>query len=352
MTRFLYFALSCLLLAACSSKRSDDTLRFFQRGNIELKAGDRTEAIRLYSEAIATDEDFPDAYNNRGVAYMNGGEYERAIGDFSEALRLSPDYKQARFNRAQAFEKAGQPVKSLEDLQRIADDYKDSAQFYLLRGNLYVSRNDLREALKDYSVAVSRYVKDTVRNREASKRNLTEAYVNRGVVHYNLRDDHSAEHDFKIALAIDSLQDFACNNLAQVYVRRKQYDSALVFLNKAARLNPNQPYYRNNFGYALIQNGNLEEGMSEIRKSLALDGNNAWAYRNLGVYHLRKKNFAEALANLRKAGELGSGVELLRFYLGEAYLGLGDTDEACESWRMSKELGEKEAESRLKEYCK
>jgi tetratricopeptide (TPR) repeat protein len=346
------FFVGFILLAACSSKRSDDTLRFFQRGNIEMKVGNRTEAIRLYSEAIATDPTFPEAYNNRGVAHLKSGEYDKSISDFDRALQLAPDYKEAIFNRAQAFEKTGKFAESLKDLIRIADDYKDSAQFYLLRGNAYAAQNSLRQAFDDYDQAIARYNRDPRRNQDMRRQNLTEAYVNRGVMHFNLKDDYRAENDFRKALAMDSLQDFAYNNLAQIYIRKNRYDTALVLLDKAVSLNPNQPYYRNNRGFVKLQLGDLEAGVTEIRQSLALDNTNAWAYRNLGVYHLRKKNFTEALANLRKAGTLGSGIDLLRFYLGEAYLGLGDTAEACESWRMSKELGEKEAETRLKEYCK
>ena len=78
----------CLLLfAQCGgSKRDDTTLRFFQRGNIEMKKGNTPEAIRLYTEAIEADRDYADAYNNRGVAYIKYGDAEKAAADFDRAI--------------------------------------------------------------------------------------------------------------------------------------------------------------------------------------------------------------------------------------------------------------------------
>jgi tetratricopeptide (TPR) repeat protein len=61
--------------------------------------GEFPQAIALYTQAIALDADFAEAYNNRGLAYEAMGEYARALDDYEKALTLSPHDAQAYENR-------------------------------------------------------------------------------------------------------------------------------------------------------------------------------------------------------------------------------------------------------------
>ena len=337
----LPFIVCLLLFAQCGgSKRDDATLRFFQRGNIEMKKGNTPEAIRLYTEAIEADRDYADAYNNRGVAYIKYGDAEKAAADFDRAIQLAPDYTDAYFNRAQAYEKAGQLDKSLKDLDRVAGLFKDSSKVFLSRALVKTQLNDYVNALPDFDRAI------------ALDPRSAEAYVNRGVVRYGLRKYAEAENDFNKALQLQPNQDFALNNLAQLRIREKKYADALVLLDKAIALNPNQPYYRNNRGFVKMQLGQTEAGGAEVRQSLAADAKNGWAHRNLGVYWLLKQNPAEALASLQQASNLTANIELLHYYKGLAHSSLGDNAAACREWKLSASLGETESAPLLQANCR
>jgi len=52
--------------------------------------------------AITLNPNYPDALNNRGLAYISKGQYDRAIQDFDQVLKLDPKDADATRNRAMA----------------------------------------------------------------------------------------------------------------------------------------------------------------------------------------------------------------------------------------------------------
>ena len=53
--------------------------------------GGRDEAIKDQTEAIRSEPDCANAWNNRGNAWLEKGEYDKAVADLEEAIRLGPD---------------------------------------------------------------------------------------------------------------------------------------------------------------------------------------------------------------------------------------------------------------------
>ncbi len=60
----------------------------FNRGNILILLHDYDLAVSAYTEAIAIDPTFPDAYYNRGVAYILQGNRQQGLADLSQAGEL------------------------------------------------------------------------------------------------------------------------------------------------------------------------------------------------------------------------------------------------------------------------
>lgn len=50
------------------------------------------KAIVDYDEAIRLKPEFPEAYNNRGVAKRDLGQYQEAIADYDKAIELKPEF--------------------------------------------------------------------------------------------------------------------------------------------------------------------------------------------------------------------------------------------------------------------
>ena len=61
-----------------------------------------TAPCKTSDSAITLSPNYPDALNNRGLAYISNGQYDRAIQDFDRVLKLDPKDADAIKNRAMA----------------------------------------------------------------------------------------------------------------------------------------------------------------------------------------------------------------------------------------------------------
>jgi tetratricopeptide (TPR) repeat protein len=60
------------------------------RGTQALNDGDLPGAIQILNQAIASDPDFPEAYNQRAIAYYLSEDYPRSIADCRRTVRRMP----------------------------------------------------------------------------------------------------------------------------------------------------------------------------------------------------------------------------------------------------------------------
>ena len=85
--------------AAFRSQEAKTTEEFFKRGDEAFNAGNCVEAVEMYSQALALNPDYAEAYNNRAYTYMRMQNYGPALNDLDQALRIRPDYLHALMNR-------------------------------------------------------------------------------------------------------------------------------------------------------------------------------------------------------------------------------------------------------------
>ena len=79
---------------------SKKAIKLFKQGNIHLTKNEFDRAIEAYTQAIALNPDFAEAFNHRGMAYGNKGEFDRAIPDFNQAIALNPKNANALFGQS------------------------------------------------------------------------------------------------------------------------------------------------------------------------------------------------------------------------------------------------------------
>jgi tetratricopeptide (TPR) repeat protein len=89
------------------TKKHDIAVKFYNDGIIQSDAGNKQEAIRLYTKAI---ENYPtedtymkaEAYFNRGLNKRYINDNKGAIADYTQAIKFRPDYYKAYNNRGYA----------------------------------------------------------------------------------------------------------------------------------------------------------------------------------------------------------------------------------------------------------
>jgi len=81
-------------------------------------------------------------------------------------------------------------------------------------------------------------------------------------------------------------------------------DLAIVDLNKAIELDPNNAYYYHERGYTYLDKGEYVLALADFNKALELDPNNAMHYRGRGSVYMRMGENELAIADFEKALEL------------------------------------------------
>lgn len=83
----------------------------------------------LLNSGRLSQDDYPVAYANRGLAHGAAGQYDRAIADFSEAIRLLPEHAVAFHSRGLSYYfkgQYGQAIKDFNQAIRLQPDYGEA----------------------------------------------------------------------------------------------------------------------------------------------------------------------------------------------------------------------------------
>lgn len=128
----------------------------FGKGLNAFNKGQYSEAVELYSRALALDSGSTNVRFNRAAAYMRMGRYGEAKIDLDRVLMLRPELLNARMQRAVVQAEMGMLVHAMEDITAVIEQDSTFPRAYLFRARLrrmlgndpQVICADLREALK------------------------------------------------------------------------------------------------------------------------------------------------------------------------------------------------------------
>ncbi len=97
--------------------------------------------------------------------------------------------------------------------------------------------------------------------------------------------------------------------------REGRFDQALVKLEQANRVTPNNPTIENLLGITETKLGHIEKGDNHYRKAIRLDPSQAAPHRNLGFNLLTGRDYVRAEPELREATRLDPKDHFAHYYL-------------------------------------
>jgi tetratricopeptide (TPR) repeat protein len=127
-----------------------------------------------------------------GRAWLEGGNPSRAAAVLSAAIELTPDNAELWIDRAEAYAAAAKYWEAIDDLNRAIELDRRRADAYAFRAAAYRLVNSFDLALEDANRAIS-----------ANPR-LPEAWLERGILHWQKADRASARRDFVQVLVLDA----------------------------------------------------------------------------------------------------------------------------------------------------
>jgi len=123
----------------------------FESENYDLAIHEFTQAIEL---SAANGEEYPDAYNGRGICWEKQGDYKCAFRDFGEAIRLDPSLSDAYFNRALAYFNTKGYEKALVDYDKGLQLNPQFASAWHNRGAIFHDQGNYGAAIDQYTRAI------------------------------------------------------------------------------------------------------------------------------------------------------------------------------------------------------
>jgi len=89
-----------------------------QKGNELFKAGDFSNAIKRYSEAIRRNPKDPKIYSNRAACYTKLMSFDLALKDCDMCIELEPTFVKAYLRKAKACQAMGQTSKAMSAFEK------------------------------------------------------------------------------------------------------------------------------------------------------------------------------------------------------------------------------------------
>ena len=312
---------SVLLLAVavgCSASNSPD----IAAGLAAEGRNDHNEAIRLYSHALASGDLTHDGqaivHFDRGIVFRKMGQTHRAIGDFDAALRLKPNFPEAYDERGIAKDIDGDADGAIADYDQAIRLKPDLADAYNNRGYALQQKRQYDKAILDYDAAI-KLQPDNYR-----------AYTNRGNSHQALGQYDKAIDDFSaVILHSPNNQAEAFDARGQAYKAAGRYDEAIADFNNALQLDPKYALAYAHRALAYHLKGQYESAIADYDRAIELKVADLNVYGNRGMTRFALGQYASAATDFEQSVKINSANAYwpLWLYLARAKAGASDADE-------------------------
>ena len=289
-------------------------------GVIAMRRQNWSQALDLLHKAEKLAPNIAGIRLNIGLAYYRQNEFHSATAPFESVLRDQPASVQARYLLGlcyfftdryadavrvlqdlwpqesddlnylyvlgNAADKAGNTALQERALTRFVELGQNTAEYHLLMGKAFLNREENDKAVTELEQAVQSdpnlpfvhfnlglaYLAhlDFARAKEEFEKDIALEpdvafnYDRLGLVYVYLQDDEKAEQNFREALRRDSHLASSYFGLARVYQHEKKFDEALVAVDSARKIDPDNPNYHNLKGQILLRTGGAKEGQAEL----------------------------------------------------------------------------------------
>ena len=129
--------------------------------------------------------------------------------------------------------------------------------------------------------------------------------------------------------------DLTDEQMADLYMARKEYREASVIYKRLADQNPQNPVYLNKLGISLHQQTALGQAMKCYERAVKADPTYADAQNNIGTIWYQRKKFGKAIKAYEKAIAIRSDMAVLYSNLAYAYFGDKKYEQAISFFRQA-----------------
>lgn len=146
------------------------------RGVLQIKLGNKDEALKDLDKAIELVPDDVEYFVNRGLLKAEMDNVDEALKDFAKAIEINPDFPGIYNDRADLWLSIGKLEDALVDINEAISKDNNDPVFYVTRGEIYFAKEMFNEAVADFSNALKMNdgIKEAFENRAKCYRKLAE----------------------------------------------------------------------------------------------------------------------------------------------------------------------------------
>jgi len=263
--------------------------------NVECKINEMSEKI-LCNPEVST------YYVERGLCFYQVGRIEEAITDFSKAIELVPNEAKLYYFRAMCYKEQEKKSVTVNDKKYKMYHFDFAKVIELINGE----KNYLKYGNEDSTAEFS--IEDII-----------------GIF---------VEIDAKIALFTDYEK-------AEHKLRDKEYDKAIVYINKAINENPNEDELFFLKWRCLARKGDLNQGIEVINKAIELNPNCTKYYIIRAGYYYKVNLISASFADYSKIIEIDPANAFFYFMRAGRLYKENYYDEAFSDYSKANELDPK-----------
>jgi tetratricopeptide (TPR) repeat protein len=244
------------VLEAVALPASDDAAILNALGSAYLNSNRLDPAIAVLRRALRLDPDLPEIHVNLGTALSRRGDQSGAIAALRNAIRARPGSAVAHTNLGSILQQSGDTEQAKDHFRNAIRIEPDNAMAHYNYGRALAEQNNLADAELELAAALRidpRLVEATVvlgrvmeqrgegeraieqyRKALAIRPDLTVAHFNLGLILLR-RGERAAKQHFQFVVQSDPRDLEAHLYLGRTLMGEKNYDAAIVHLEKAAR---------------------------------------------------------------------------------------------------------------------
>ncbi|MFA5088522.1 MAG: tetratricopeptide repeat protein [Candidatus Omnitrophota bacterium] len=263
------------------------SLAHYTMGLIYDLSGLTEEAVNEYKQAAEFDKENYFIHFRLGSDYARMGMLPEAIAELNLVSKIKPADLSSRYLLALIYSNQKEYKKSADEyefiLQSLSQEDPENIEISSFLGQLYYSQGKYEEAIGQFLKILSR-----------EPRNANVMYL-LGSLYLEVDQRQEAIGLFSKAIEVDPKHDGSLNSLAYVYAEEGQnLDEALTLIQKALEIDPENGAYLDSLGWVYYKKKMYQEALGYLQKADTYL-NDPVVYDHLGdvYYQLNQQGNAE-----------------------------------------------------------
>ncbi|WP_109298759.1 tetratricopeptide repeat protein [Aquimarina sp. AU474] len=321
------------LLAQLHAIEPENEEIYIQKANILSKQNSHVQAIELLTTALGYTNDPADVYSLIGMEYLFMDDFENAKVNFMRCLETDDQDYSALYNVIYCFDFLEQHEEAIEYLNMFLNKNPYCEVAWHQVGKQYFDLKEYEKALAAFEFAI------------ISDEYFIGAYLEKGKVLEKLKRYNEAIENYRITLELDDPTSFALLRIGKCFERLGNDDLAIQHYSKTVHEDPLldkgwiaiTDYY--------MRKRNYQKALYYTNKAINIDSENVLYWKRYAKINNKLAFFEEAERGYRKALELGNyeletwlnRSDILRF-LGESNAAIQNLFQAIEFYPDNAEV--------------